>query len=124
MFKFFLILLVCLAVFLLNVGEIHHIAILHVLVWAVYTCQCLEQVMLLDHTVQIQFLQTWSIKACLEHLEYNKQVNFAILEQFYPLGTSFLVETVVCDKCSTIATFLTRLFLDFHFASTDTFVHD
>ena len=97
MFQLRLILLVSLAVFLLDIGEIHDIAIFHIFIWTINPCKSLEQVMLLDYTMKIQFLEPRRIKSSLEHLEYYQQIDLSVLEQFNPFCPRLLVEAVICD---------------------------
>ena len=56
MLKLLLVFSVGLAVFLLYVGKVHHIAILHFFVRSIDTGQRLEQVVFLNHTVQVELL--------------------------------------------------------------------
>ena len=78
---------------------------LHSLVRTIDARKRLQQIMFLDHTVQVQFLQSRSVKACLQHLKHDQQIDFSVFEQINPFGTGGFIEAVIEDKGSAITPF-------------------
>ena len=86
---------------LFDIHEIYHIAISEILVWTVNTGEGLEQVVSIERTAEIQFLQSWCIKAREQHLVDNQDIHIhqflEAVDIFFPFH---LVTFIVKDKRS------------------------
>ena len=84
--------------FLADVGKVDHIAVSKILVSAVDSGECLQQVMGLDDATEIELFQSLGIKAREQHVVDKQEVDLACLEVFDPILALVFAAYIVQDQ--------------------------
>ena len=98
----------------LDIGKVNQESAFHILVRAIYTCNCLQQIMIFDFATEIQTLKTRCIKARQQHVEDNQNINRVILLEIVDnLLTGFLVVAIEENQARFQVDFLDAVFIEF-----------
>ena len=84
----------CIKIFF-DIYKVHDIAILEIMIRAVYPCKGLQQIMSIERATQIQFFQTWCVKASKKHFVDNEDIYLLQLLETFDILLAFLLVTLV-----------------------------